>query len=813
MANRKYNQVELEKKWRARWEQTGLYETDLNSEKPKFYNLTMFIYPSGAKMHMGHAYCYSGCDTYGRFKRLCGFNVFQPIGYDAFGLPAENYAIKHNVHPAVSTRSNVEFIRRQLRMLGAMFDWTKEVNTSSPEYYRWTQWLFLQLYKNGLAYRKEAPVNWCDSCLTVLANEQVVGGQCERCGSPVVKRNMLQWFFKITDYAERLINDLDNVDWPETTRLMQRNWIGRSEGADVAFEVDGKDVRVRVFTTRPDTLFGATYMVLAPEHPEVLRLAEPSRAAEVEQYIKQAARKSELERVHLDKEKTGVFLGAYAINPVNGERIPIWTADYVLATYGSGAVMAVPAHDERDFEFASKFGLPIREVVLAPGKEAGQPLAAAYIGEGTMVSSGKYDGMHSAAFKKAIVGELASRGAAEFKVQYKMRDWLISRQRYWGAPIPVIYCDKCGDVPVPESDLPVQLPEVANFEPDGSGRSPLNRSPEFINTLCPKCHGPAKREPDTLDTFVCSAWYHLRYPSAQNDEAPFDPALTRRWLPVDQYTGGPEHTVGHLLYFRFITKVLYDLGYLYFDEPALRLRHQGMITLGGTRMSKSAGNIINPDDAINSHGSDVLRLALFFMGPFREGGEWSESCLVGIPRFLQKVWNLVQKHLESRESGEEESDLDDDMLRTIHRTIRQVRRDIERFHFNTALAALMELQTALTRSEAYTNREAVETFVLLLAPLAPHLAEELFEQLGHTESVFDARFPEFQESLIKAKMITVPVQVNGKVRARLEVESDLSEQEILELALADENVQKHTAGKQLKGTRYVKGRIVSIAAR
>ncbi|RLC46280.1 MAG: leucine--tRNA ligase [Candidatus Coatesbacteria bacterium] len=811
MASRKYNQVEIEKKWRARWEEAGLYHTDLQSDKPKFYNLTMFVYPSGLKISVGHFYCYTGADTYGRFKRMCGFNVFQPMGYDAFGLPAENYAIKHGVHPAVSTRQNIDFIRKQLRMVGAMFDWTKEINTSSPDYYRWTQWLFLQLYKNGLAYRSEAPVNWCNSCLTVLANEQVVGGQCERCGSPVVRRNMLQWFFKITDYAERLITGLDEVDWPETTKLMQRNWIGRSEGADVVFEVDGSDVKITVFTTRPDTLFGATYMVLAPEHPEVMRLTEATRVAEVERYIKQAASKSELERVHLDKEKTGVFLGAYAINPANGEKIPIWTADYVLATYGSGAVMAVPAHDERDFEFARKFGLPIREVVLAPGKDVNQPLAEAYVGEGTMVNSAKYDGMHSEAFKKTIVAELASRGAAQFRVRYRMRDWLVSRQRYWGAPIPIVYCDRCGELAVPEKDLPVTLPQEARFEPDESGRSPLARSSEFMKAACPKCGGPALREADTMDTMVCSSWYMLRFPSAENDRAPFEPEITRRWLPVDQYTGGPEHTVGHLLYFRFITKVLHDLGYLDFDEPALRLRHQGMITLGGSKMSKSAGNIINPDDTINSHGSDVLRLALFFMGPFREGGEWSEGCLVGIPRFLHKVWNLVQKHLESRESGEKEAELDDDTLRAMHRTIKQVRRDIERFHFNTALAALMELLTTLTRSNAYTNRQAVQTFVLLLAPLAPHLAEELFEQLGHSESVFDARFPEFEESLTKPKVIIVPVQVNGKVRARLEVESDISQQEILALALSDANVKKHTAGKQLKGTRYVKGRIVSIA--
>ncbi len=811
MSDNRYNQVEIEKKWRARWEESGLYETDLNSEQPKFYNLTMFIYPSGAKMHMGHAYCYSGCDTYGRFKRMCGFNVFQPMGYDAFGLPAENYAIKHNVHPAVSTRDNVEFIKRQLRTLGAMFDWTKEINTSSPEYYRWTQWLFLQLYKNGLAYRKQAPVNWCDSCLTVLANEQVVAAQCERCGSPVVKRNMLQWFFRITDYAERLIDDLDNVDWPETARLVQRNWIGRSQGADVVFQVVESDVKISVFTTRPDTLFGATYMVLAPEHPDVQKLTTPERRCQVEEYIKQAARKSELERVHLDKEKTGVFLGTFAINPVNGEKIPIWTADYVLATYGSGAVMSVPAHDTRDFEFATRFELPIREVVLAPGPTAGQALFEAYTGEGTMINSGKYDAMTSSEFKKAIVDDLASRGLGEFKVQYKMRDWLISRQRYWGAPIPVIYCDKCGDVPVPESDLPVQLPEVANFEPDGSGRSPLNRSPEFINTLCPKCHGPARREPDTMDTFVCSAWYHLRYPSAHDDEAPFDPALTRRWLPVDQYTGGPEHTVGHLLYFRFITKVLYDLGYLHFDEPALRLRHQGTITLGGKRMSKSAGNIVNPDDSIEQHGSDVLRLSLFFMGPFREGGEWSEGGLVGISRFLLRVWNLVQKHIEASKQSQKGQTLDDDTLHVMHTSIKRVRRDLEHYHFNTALAALMELQTSLAKSDAYRNREAIETFILLLAPLAPHLSEELWERLGHTESIFDAKFPEFDEALTKARMIAVPVQVNGKVRARLEVESDISEEEILQLAICDKNIRKHTDGKAIKSQRYVKGRIVSIA--
>ncbi|MBN1591777.1 MAG: leucine--tRNA ligase, partial [Candidatus Coatesbacteria bacterium] len=560
MRDRKYDQVEIEKKWRARWAEFGLYETDLGSDRPKFYNLTMFIYPSGAKMHMGHAYCYSGCDTYGRFKRMCGFNVFQPMGYDAFGLPAENYAIKHGVHPAQSTRDNVEFIKKQLRMLGAMFDWTKEINTSTPEYYRWTQWMFLQLYKKGLAYRKESPVNWCDSCMTVLANEQVVAGECERCGSVVVKRNMLQWFFSITEYAQRLIDDLDKVDWPETTKLMQRNWIGRSEGAEVTFNVADSDISIKVFTTRPDTLFGATYMVLAPEHPDVGALTKPEQKADVEDYIALTARKSELERVHLEKEKTGVFLGSYAVNPVNGEKIPIWIADYVLSTYGSGAVMSVPAHDTRDFEFAKVFDLPIREVVLAPDREAGLPIDDAYTGDGTMVNSGEYDGMSSEEFKKEIVAKLASHGAGEFRVEFRLRDWLVSRQRYWGAPIPIVYCEKCGEVPVPDDALPVELPVSANFEPDGSGRSPLIRSEEFMNTTCPNCGGAATREPDTMDTFVCSSWYQLRYPSAHYDEGPFDPEITKKWLPVDQYTGGPEHTVGHLLFFRFMTKVLYDMG-------------------------------------------------------------------------------------------------------------------------------------------------------------------------------------------------------------------------------------------------------------
>ena len=809
MRNNSYNQVQIEKKWRARWEKSGLYETDLLSGKPKFYNLTMFVYPSGSRISIGHAYCYTGCDTYGRFKRMCGFNVFQPIGYDAFGLPAENYAIRHGVHPAVSTRDNVEFIKRQLRILGTMFDWTKEINTSSPDYYRWTQWLFLQLYKNGLAYKKEAPVNWCNSCLTVLANEQVVAGECERCGSIVVKRNMLQWFFKITDYAQRLIDDLDKVDWPETTKLMQRNWVGRSEGADITFRVVDSDVKITVFTTRPDTLFGATYMVLAPEHPDVLPLTVPERKVEVEDYVRKAAMKSELERVHLDKEKTGVFLGTFAVNPVNGEKIPIWTADYVLATYGSGAVMSVPAHDTRDFEFATKFHLPIRDVVLAPDNEAGQPLLEAYTGVGTMINSGTYNGMTSGEFKKAIVNDLFPRGLGEPKIQYKMRDWLVSRQRYWGAPIPMVYCEKCGETPVPEDALPVELPEVANFEPDGSGRSPLHRSPEFIPPTCPKCSGPAEREPDTMDTFVCSSWYQFRYPSAHDDTAPFCSEVTRRWLPVDQYTGGPEHTVGHLLYFRFITKVLHDLGHLHFDEPALRLRHQGAITLGGKRMSKSTGNIINPDDHIQKYGSDVLRLSLFFMGPFREGGEWSEGGLTGISRFLHKVWSLVQKYIDAQEQSPREQAIDDDTLHALHITTKRVRRDLEHYHFNTALAVLMELQTALAKSNSH-NREAIETLVLLLAPLAPHLAEELWEQLGHAESVFDAKFPEFDEALTKARMIMVPVQINGKIRTRLEVENDISEDDILRLALSDSNVKKHTDGKTVKNQRYVKGRIVSI---
>jgi len=808
MKQGKYDQFEIEKKWQARWEQAGLYRTDLLSEKPKFYNLMMFIYPSGEKMHIGHAYCYTGADTYGRFKRMCGYNVFQPMGYDAFGLPAENFAIKSGVHPAVSTRENINFIRKQLRMLGAMFDWSKEIDTSSPEYYRWTQWLFLQLFNNGLAYRKEAPVNWCNRCVTVLANEQVVSGRCERCGSPVVRRNMLQWFFRITKYADRLLADLDKVDWPETTKTMQRNWIGRSEGAEVDFSVVGQSIKIPVFTTRPDTLFGATYMVLAPEHPDVMRLTVPERAQQVREYVQAAGQKSELERLYLEKEKTGVPLGSFAENPVNGEKIPIWTADYVLITYGSGAVMCVPAHDERDFEFATKFGLPIREVVLAPGKEPATPLSAAYTGEGTMINSGRFNGQDSASCRRAIVEELAARGLGRPKVQYRMRDWLVSRQRYWGAPIPVIHCPDCGQVPVPDGQLPVLLPQDVHFVPDGSGRSPLVQSKQFINVKCPRCDRPAKREADTMDTMVCSSWYYLRYPSANCHNAPFDPKITKRWLPVDR----AEHTVGHLLYFRFIAKVLHDLGYLDFDEPALRLRHQGMITMGGKKMSKSGGNVINPDEYITKYGSDVLRLALFFMGPFGEGGEWSDKGLVGITRFLNKVYNLVDMHLAAASRGESPPPMADETKRLLHTTIKRVRRDIENFHFNTAVSALMELCAGLARSQAFKDPEAIETLVLLLAPLAPHLAEELFERLGHKESVFDQKFPDFVEELTRSAVITVPVQVNGRVRAKLQVPSDIPEDEIISLAVSHENVKRYTEGKPLKKKLYVPGRIVSIVA-
>lgn len=799
---------EIEPKWQRIWEESGAYHTDLSKVERKLYCLVMFSYPSSDRLHIGHWYNYGPTDTWARYKRMQGYNVFEPVGFDAFGLPAENYAIKTGVHPAKSTYENIQHMRRQLRRIGAMYDWKREIVTSEPSYYKWTQWIFLQLYKAGLAYRKEAPVNWCPNCRTVLANEQVIEGRCERCGTQVVRRDMEQWFFKITDYAERLLEGLDRIEWPEKTKTMQRNWIGRSEGAEIDFPVAGRDEKIRVFTTRPDTLFGATYVVLAPEHPLVDVLTAPEKREEVEEYVHQARTKSEIERLSTEREKTGVYIGADAINPATGERIPIWIADYVLLEYGTGAIMAVPAHDERDWEFARKFGLPVR-VVVRP-REGEPPDDSAYTDPGVMVNSGEFSGLYSEEGKERITAWLEEQGMGERKVRYRLRDWLISRQRYWGAPIPIVYCERCGIVPVPEEDLPVLLPEDVDFTPKGDGRSPLATSEEFVRTTCPSCGGPAERETDTMDTFVDSSWYFLRYLSPERDDVPWDRELADRWLPVDQYVGGAEHATMHLLYARFITKVLYDLGHISFDEPFRRLFHQGVITRGGAKMSKSKGNVVNPDEFIDQYGSDTFRCYMMFMGAYEEGGDWDDRGIQGIHRFLNRVWRLAVEYHDPSEPPLRKDQLD----RRMHRTVKKVGEDLERFHFNTAISAMMEwvndlYQELVERPRA--NFEAyLETLVRVLAPFAPHLGEELWRRLGHAESVFDVPWPSYDPDMAREEEIEVPVQVNGKVRARLRVPADVSQEELEKQALSHPNVQKYLGGRPPKRVIVVPGKLVSV---
>ncbi len=807
----KYNPTQTEKKWQEKWQESKLYETNLNdTDKPKYYNLVMFPYPSGDKLHIGHWYNFAPADSWGRYKRMNGFNVFEPMGYDSFGLPAENYAIKKGVHPTVSIAENIDYMRKQLREMGPMYDYSKEVVTSSPEYYKWTQWVFLQLYKKGLAYRKNAPVNWCPSCQTVLANEQVVEGQCERCKHEVTKKDLTQWFFKIREYAEKLL-DYEGLDWPEKTKLMQQNWIGRSEGSEIVFELcdrEGKKLghKVPVFTTRADTLYGATYMVLAPEHPLVKEISTPEQLENIEDYIEKAQRETDIARSAEGREKTGVFTGAYALNPVNGEVIPVWIADYVLMHYGTGAVMAVPAHDQRDFEFAKKYELAVRLVIqpsLEKGFERADDLAEAFCDDGWLENSEEFDRMPSAKARKEITSKLEKNGTGKLVVNYKLRDWLVSRQRYWGAPIPIVYCEKCGEVPLPEDQLPVLLPKDVDFTPKGDGKSPLNTSEDFVNTVCPKCKGKATREVDTMDTFVDSSWYFLRYPSAKMLDQPFDKKLTKKWLPVDMYIGGPEHACMHLLYARFINMVLHDLGFIDFKEPFKRLVHQGMITKDGAKMSKSKGNVVSPDEFVEKYGSDVFRMYLMFMGPFTEGGDWNDAGITGIMRFVERFYQLIGSDGPvNDEAGSK---------RALHKAIKKVTADIEILHFNTALAALMEFLNEASKTGL--SKEDKATATQLIAPLAPHLAEELWEVLGQKYSVFDSTWPKHDEKYLEEDKLMLAVQVNGKLRGQLEAAKDTPKDEILAQAKEVENVKRFIEGKEIVKEIYVPGKLVSFVVK
>jgi leucyl-tRNA synthetase len=814
----RYDPASVEAKWQARWEADGLYRARDFDPRPKWYFLTMYPYPSG-DLHIGHWYAMAPSDAAARFKRMQGYNVMFPIGFDAFGLPAENAAIQHGIHPYTWTMQNIERMRRQLRSMGAMWDWSREIVTCDPAYYKWNQWFFLKMYERGLAYRALAPVDWCPRDNTTLAREQVVGEErvCERCGTPVVKKTLEQWFLRITAYAEELL-DFSGIEWPERVRTLQENWIGRSRGVEFTLPVaDHPGVSFRVFTTRPDTVYGMTFAVLAPEHPLVDRLTTPDRRAEVDAYRFKAARQSDIERMSTEKERDGVFIGAYALNPMNGARVPIFIADYVLLTYGTGAIQGVPAHDTRDFAFARKYGLPIPVVVAPPGWN-GQPLPEAYLGEGTMVNSGPFDGMPSTQGWEAIAEEMERRGIGERTVTYRLHDWLISRQRYWGTPIPVIYCGRCGTVPVPERDLPVLLPMDAAFTP--TGESPLRQHEGFRRVACPRCGGAAERETDTMDTFVDSSWYQYRFVSPQEADRPFDPVRGAYWLPVDQYTGGVEHAVMHLLYTRFWTKVMRDVGLVSFSEPMLRLFNQGVI-LGedGEKMSKSRGNVVNPDEYVSTMGADVVRTYLMFIGPWEGGGPWNSRGIEGAQRFLQRVWALVVGDGERRGAPAGQSRVSPNGARELrhwtHRTIKKVTEDLQAFHFNTAIAALMEFVNYLTKArEAAAGsaawREAVRTLLLLLAPIAPHITEELWALLGEPYSIHQQPWPAYDPALAQAELITLVLQVDGKVRDRITVAAGLSESEARALALQNERVRKFVDGRPVADVVVVPDRLVNV---
>ena len=808
----KYNPIEIENKWQRKWEEDGIYKVHDDDLRPKYYALTMFPYTSG-DLHIGHWYNNVPSDVHARFRRMSGYNVLHPMGFDAFGLPAENAAIRQGIHPFTWTMENIDNMRRQLKSLGAVYDWDREIITCLPDYYKWTQWFFLKLYEAGLAYRAKAPVNWCPKCQTVLANEQVVGeGICERCDTPVIQRDLEQWFFRITKYADELL-EFEGINWPESIKIMQRNWIGKSYGTEISFglEHDGVDEKeIRVFTTRPDTVFGVTFMVLAPEHPLVEKLTSPEKKTEVEAYVAKSKRQSEIERLSTEKEKDGVFTGAYCINRLNGTKVPIWIADYVLLSYGTGAVMAVPAHDERDFAFAKKYNLPI-PVVISPPEWQGQELEEAYIEPGIMVNSGQFDGLPSRDGIDKISGYLEEKGWGKRTVSYRLRDWLISRQRYWGAPIPIVYCEKCGEVPLREEDLPVLLPEDAEFKP--TGESPLKYNEVFVDTTCPRCAGPAKRETDTMDSFVCSSWYFLRYVNPDYDMAAFDPEKAKLWMPVDFYTGGAEHAVMHLLYVRFFTKAIRDMGLIDFGEPFTRLFNQGHIISGHQKMSKSRGNVVNPDEYVNEIGADVVRAYLMFIGPWEQGGEWDDSGISGVSRWLNRVWNLVTEEYKPVASGQ---NAETELTRLTHQTIKKVTGDIERLRFNTMVAALMEYTNYLTKiKESGTVslkvwEESIIALILLMAPSTPHLAEELWQKTGREYSIHNQAWPKWDEELIKEEEITLIVQVNGKIRDRVQVPASISEDAAQEMAAKQPKTRTYLEGREVVKTVYVPGRLVNF---
>jgi leucyl-tRNA synthetase len=810
-----YDPSAVERKWQSLWEERGTNTftlEELRSAPEPFYNLMMFPYPSAEGLHVGNIYAFTGADVHGRYQRLRGKTVFEPMGFDAFGIHSENFALKVGTNPMDLIPRNVANFTRQLKRIGGMFDWNHSVDTTDPSYYKWTQWVFVQLFRAGLAERKEAPVNWCPSCMTVLANEQVIAGACERCGTAVEQRKIAQWFFEITKYAQRLLDNLERIDWSEKTRKAQINWIGRSEGARLSFPVvdpDGRETGtvVDVYTTRPDTVFGATYMVLSPEHPLVDEVTSEGLAVPVYAYREKARAKDLVERQKVDKTKTGVPTGGHVRNPATGEAIPIWVADYVLMGYGTGAIMAVPGHDPCDFDFARQFELPIRRVVAAPGEGPDTPLEEAYVGPGRLVNSGSFDGTDVSGSVRAVTGWAAENDWGEAQVNYRLHDWCISRQRYWGPPIPIIYCEACGPVVVPEQDLPVVLPRLEDFKPDQSGVSPLARLQEWYETSCPECGGAARRETDVSDTFLDSGWYFLRYPSTDFDDRPFDAALVEKWLPVNTYIGGNEHAVLHLLYSRFLTMVLHDLGHLDFEEPYHVFRAHGLIIAEGTKMSKSKGNVIVPDPLIEEFGADTLRTYLMFLGPFEEGGDYRQDGIQGPHGFLHRLWDTVATAV----AGDAGARPDPDVERKIHQTIRQVTEQIPSLQYNTAVAALMECLNTVRAGGRSAVRAEVEPLVRMVAPFAPHIAEELWERMGHGDSIFDApNWPEFDPAKVVESTITIAVQVNGKLRASIELAKGAPEAVVVAAARAEENVRRHLDGATERRVVYVKERLVNF---
>ena len=800
-----YNHKAIEKKWRQKWEENPVNVDD--GKKPKYYCLDMFPYPSGNGLHVGHWRGYVISDVWSRYKMMQGYYLIHPMGWDAFGLPAENYAIKTGQHPAISTAKNISNIKRQINEIAAIYDWDREVNTTDPDFYKWTQWIFVKMFKEGLAYEKEFPINWCPSCKTGLANEEVVNGCCERCGTPVTKKNLRQWMLRITKYADRLLNDLDKLEWPEKVKKMQTEWIGKSYGAEVDFPVEGKDEKITVYTTRPDTLHGATFMVLAPEHKLAAALATPDQKEAVDAYIYAASMKSNVDRMQ-DKEKTGVFTGSYATNPLNGAKVPIWLSDYVLADYGTGAIMCVPAHDDRDFEFAKKFDIPIIQVIAKDGKAIENMTEAYTEASGTMINSGDWNGMESAVLKKEAPHIIEKMGIGRKTVNYKLRDWVFSRQRYWGEPIPIVHCPKCGNVPVPEEELPLRLPDVESYEPTGTGESPLAAIEDWVNCKCPKCGAAAKRETNTMPQWAGSSWYFLRYVDPHNDNELVSKEKADKYLPVDMYIGGVEHAVLHLLYSRFYTKFLYDIGVIDFDEPFHKLFNQGMITgKNGIKMSKSKGNVISPDDLVRDYGCDSLRMYELFVGPPELDAEWDDRGIEGVYRFLSRFWNLVMDNKDKNIKASKE------MIKARHKMIHMITTRLEGFSLNTVISGFMECNNnliAIAKKEGGMDKETLEVAVLLLAPFAPHMGEELWEELGHTDSVFHHEWPAHDEEAMKDDEVEIPVQVNGKTKAVISIPVDISKEDAI--AKAKEVLGDKLSGNIIKEI-YVPKKIVNIVAK